>query len=199
MLVLLVTLLAPQRDTWLVRTRYWSENDRLTNNSEDMRTQDRVDSLVKVFKQRKDHLDRICKKFKLKNEKRFLGESIGHSHEHRAKVRNWKAQRGGSDLSQYRHPVLTQQEYYFARDKRLSQKVVMTSHLLDTRRKVMYCWNHKVASSFWMWIFTKIGKGEDPPAGQPTYNIQYRMSPKSSSSYRTAVPITRTSCSSATL
>ena len=36
-------------------------------------------------------------------------------------------------------------------------------------------------------MFTKIDRGEDPPAGKPTYNIQYRMSPKSLSSYHRAV------------
>ena len=51
----------------------------------------------------------------------------------------------------------------------------------------MYCWNHKVASSSWMWMFTKIGTGKDPPAGKPTYNIQYKMSPKTLSAYQTAV------------
>ena len=38
-----------------------------------------------------------------------------------------------------------------------------------------------------MWMFTKIDRGEEPPAGKPTYNIQYRMSPKSLSSYHRAV------------
>ena len=187
MLVFLLSILAPQRDPRLVRERYWSASYNKTNSSADNRKQGRADSLAQVFRQRRDHLDRICTKFRIQKEQRSVGESIGHGHEHRAKVRNWKAQRGGSDPSQYKHPVLTQQEYYFARDKRLNQKVLMTSHLMDAKRKVMYCWNHKVASSFWMWIFTKIDRGEDPPAGQPTYNIQYRMSPKSPSSYQSAV------------
>ena len=40
-----------------------------------------------------------------------------------------------------------------AKDSRVSQTVSLSHHVLDTDRQVMYCWLHKVASSFWMWLF----------------------------------------------
>ena len=43
-----------------------------------------------------------------------------------------------------------------AKDIRVSQTVSLNHHLIDTERHVMYCWLHKVASSFWMWLFLYI-------------------------------------------
>ena len=87
----------------------------------------------------------------------------------------------------HRLPILSPKDYYVSNDSRLTQKPVLTSHLLDHDRKILYCWNHKVASSFWMWMFTKIKTGKEPPAGKPTYMIQYHMSPTTVSSFKRAV------------
>ena len=94
---------------------------------------------------------------------------------HVADICEKNKQQGQSDLA------------YLASDQRLNQKVRMLSHLLDNSRKVMYCWNHKVASSSWMWMFTKIRTGRELPPGEPTYRIQYHMSPRNISSYYSAV------------
>ena len=67
---------------------------------------------------------------------------------------------------------------YNSAEPGLRQKVTHSSFLVDHSRRVMYCWNHKVrrwqevevliscmwkvASSFWMWLFTKMGTGEQP-------------------------------------
>ena len=78
-------------------------------------------------------------------------------------------------------------DYYVSNDSRLTQAPVLTSHLLDQGRKILYCWNHKVASSFWMGMFTKKETGKNPPAAKTTYMIQYRMSPKTVSKFQKAV------------
>ena len=39
---------------------------------------------------------------------------------------------------------------------------MLTSYLLDHGRKILYCWNHKVASSFWMFTKIKTGKESRP-------------------------------------
>ena len=69
----------------------------------------------------------------------------------------------------------------------------------------MYCWLHKVASSFWMWMFlwikvswlpsrqhryrylTYYQEGKEPEAGKRPYTIQYSMKPTSAKMYRTVV------------
>ena len=162
-LVVIMKSCVPGMYPQMVKTRYWAEDTNKTNIN-------------------KDNLEHICMKYKAKYKSKVNAESFGQNYQQRSNIINWKTGRGISDHRISKNPVLTKQEYYSAKDKRLNQKVVLTSHLLDNRRKVMYCWNHKVASSFWMWMFTKIDRGEDPPAGKPTYNIQYRMSPKSLSS-----------------
>ena len=134
-----------------------------------------------VFRERREHVKKMCEQFRVQGEHtQSMGERYRVSN-------NRRNQRGHGDPALHKGPVLTEQEYYHAKDKRLNQKVLMSSHLLDTTRKVMYCWNHKVASSSWMWMFTKIGTGKDPPPGKPTYKIQYQMSPKTLSAYHTAV------------
>ena len=56
---------------------------------------------------------------------------------------------------------------YTAKDQRFNQQLKLSAHLVDKERSVSYCWNHKVASSFWMWIFQwiKAGKEPDPSTG----------------------------------
>ena len=74
------------------------------------------------------------------------------------------------------------QKRYEAEDQRMSQSLKKESFLVDHKRRLLYCWNHKVnnnnnnnnnllqhslsdfqvASSFWMWIFTKLGTGKGP-------------------------------------
>ena len=67
----------------------------------------------------------------------------------------------------------------------------------------MYCWLHKVASSFWMWMFlwikvsqlpchhrshiTPVQEGKEPEAGKRPYTIQYSMKPTSAKMYHTVV------------
>ena len=67
----------------------------------------------------------------------------------------------------------------------------------------MYCWLHKVASSFWMWMFlwikvsqlpchhrshtTPAQEGKEPEAGKRPYTIQYSMKPTSAKMYHTVV------------
>ena len=71
--------------------------------------------------------------------------------------------------------------------------------------QVMYCWLHKVASSFWMWMFlwikvwqlpchhqqgshtTPVQEGKEPEAGKRPYTIQYSMKPTSAKMYHTVV------------
>ena len=60
--------------------------------------------------------------------------------------------------------------HYKAKDTQLSQALKLSHYLLDRSRKVMYCWNHKVASSFWMWIFQWIHEGGKP---NPSMDYQY--------------------------
>ena len=76
---------------------------------------------------------------------------------------------------------------YISNDSRLNQEVHLTSHLLDNKMKIMYCWNHKVASSFWMWMFSKIHTGREPQPGKPTWMIQNKISPKHLSTYKRVV------------
>jgi len=75
------------------------------------------------------------------------------------------------------------QKRYEAGDKRLSQSLKKDSFLVDHKRRLIYCWNHKVASSFWMWLFTKLGTGKGPEVvnGQPgqVYKIKWQMAPRS--------------------
>ena len=69
--------------------------------------------------------------------------------------------------------------------------------------QVMYCWLHKVASSFWMWMFLwikvswlpsparishlPVQEGKEPEAGKRPYTIQYSMKPTSAKMYHTVV------------
>ena len=55
------------------------------------------------------------------------------------------------------------------------------------KRKVMYCWIHKVASSFWMWMFLWIKQGKKPDPRHKPYTIQYSMKPDNFQSYLNAV------------
>ena len=67
----------------------------------------------------------------------------------------------------------------------------------------MYCWLHKVASSFWMWLFLWIKvlgilniyignkefmllmfqEGKEPDPSKRPYVVQYSMKPKSATKY----------------
>ena len=76
---------------------------------------------------------------------------------------------------------------YVANDTRLSQKVSLSSHLVDKSRKVTYCWLHKVASSFWMWIFLWIKEGKEPDPKAKPYTTQFSMKPKDVKMYLTTV------------
>jgi len=76
---------------------------------------------------------------------------------------------------------------YVANDTRLSQKVSLNSHLIDKKRKVTYCWLHKVASSFWMWIFLWIKEGKQPDPKAKPYTTQYSMTPKTTKVYQNTV------------
>ena len=33
---------------------------------------------------------------------------------------------------------------------------------MDKKRRLMFCWNHKVASSFWLWVFLWLKEGREP-------------------------------------
>ena len=33
---------------------------------------------------------------------------------------------------------------------------------MDKKRRLMFCWNHKVASSFWLWVFLWLNEGREP-------------------------------------
>ena len=119
-----------------------------------------------IFKERKKFLDSMCIKYK---DKKHLNTKVP--------VKAYSSKTISDSVT----------EHYYANDGRLNQKVLPRSHLLDHKRKIMYCWNFKVAASFWMWIFTKIHTGKEPPVGKPTWPIQYKMSPKSLSSFHQAV------------
>ena len=156
--------------------------------------EEKVDFMEDVFEIRRKYLEEVCRIFKAgekSRHKRSTQKKFSRNiHERKSEkfLRNRHEQkRRRNHHRTTNHLILTKKDYYYSNDSRLNQKPILTSHLLDHKRKIMYCWNHKVASSFWMWMFTKIEKGKEPPAGQPTYMIQYRMSPKTVSSYHHAV------------
>ena len=150
---------------------------------------ERGKSIKETFKIRQKHLNKVCHEYKdIKHSKRFTPMRMS-SQRKTEKNRRQKLDhpRQINHRQARKHPILTMKDYYVSNDSRLTQKPVLTSHLLDNDRKILYCWNHKVASSFWMWMFTKIETGKEPPAGKPTYTIQYRMSPQTVSKFRKAV------------
>ena len=119
-LIVIMKSCVPGMDPQIVKTRYWAEKSNRTNRQEIKQIEDeKINLLITVFKERKDHLENICSKYKAKYDS------------------NWKTQRRVRDPRISKNPVLTKQEYYSAKDKRLNQKVVLTSHLLDNDRKVM--------------------------------------------------------------
>ena len=141
----------PGMDPQMVKNSYWAENRNKSNKTEIKHEEDnKINLLRTVFKERKDHLEHICSKYKAKYDSTFTAENDGRNDQQRSKVRNWKTGRGARDPRISKNPVLTNQEYYSAKDKQLNQRFVLTSHLLDNTRKVMYCWNHKIACSFWI-------------------------------------------------
>ena len=87
----------------------------------------------------------------------------------------------------FEDPSSSSGEFFSSTDPRFNQKVKLKSFLINEKRKTMYCWNRKVASSFWTWTISKAsGARNDTPFTKP-YKISSKMSPRSLSSYHTAV------------
>ena len=72
---------------------------------------------------------------------------------------------------------------YSSNDTRLSQTVKLTSHLVYKKRKVTYCWLHKVASSSWMRRFLWIKDGRKPEF----FSFFISMKPESMKMFQTTV------------
>ena len=71
---------------------------------------------------------------------------------------------------------------YQSKDERFNQKVKLRSYLVEEERKLTYCWNRKVASSFWTSVF-----GDFHPELKANVSKLYKlssiMSPKNISTY----------------
>ena len=78
-------------------------------------------------------------------------------------------------------------EFFFSTDNRFNQQVHLKSFLLDDKRKTMYCWNRKVASSFWTWTFSEGVRDINDATFSKPHKISNKMSPKTLSAYGTAV------------
>ena len=76
---------------------------------------------------------------------------------------------------------------YLSTDSRFNQEVKLKSFLIDKERKLMYCWNRKVASSFWTWMFSKSSKEKKSVPYSKPYRISSILSPKTISAYQSAV------------
>ena len=91
MTILLVIMKScvPGMDPQMVKTRYWAENRNKTNTNEIRpKEDDKLNLLITVFKERKDHLEHICTKYKAKYDSTFTAENDGRNDQQRSKVRN---------------------------------------------------------------------------------------------------------------
>ncbi|XP_023319457.1 carbohydrate sulfotransferase 14, partial [Eurytemora carolleeae] len=68
---------------------------------------------------------------------------------------------------------------------RFNQKASLGSYLIEKKRKVLYCWNHKVASSSWFSVFSKYSR--EKFTSDKLYKLTGVMSPKSLEEFQIAV------------
>ena len=82
-----------------------------------------------------------------------------------------------------RYKSAQSEDVYTSHDDSFNQQVQPQSYLLDHRHQVMYCWNRKVASTSWSWIFKMVESGNNTNPMENPYKI---TPPESLSSFHMA-------------
>ena len=80
----------------------------------------KTEQILQVFQQRRDHVQQTCDRFRIKH----------------AKSKNAKQ----SNLTR----SLKEKSLFMATNLKFTQRLTLSSFLLDNSRNVMYCWIHKV-------------------------------------------------------
>ena len=91
-LILVLQSFVPVLDPRILKTRYGSQNINKTYKNMLMKSnnslKNRIELLKYVFKGRKDHMDKICKKYKARDDSKLMAEKFGGNYKHRLRVRN---------------------------------------------------------------------------------------------------------------